>query len=126
MSSGARFKFPFRAIDSILPLAPSTVHPVGSVVMSTGASEGVDILNAHGSTGYRRAADQSDPGFRQQIRTSMAPMANISCPEPFIFATDPLVESLSVADMDEDSTFDLFCTHPLRSYKEIQEQQEAT
>ena len=53
----------------------------------------------------------------------MAPMANISCPEPFIFATDLLVESLSVADMDEDSTFDLFC---LRSYKEIQEQQEAT
>ena len=49
-----------------------------------------------------------------KIRTSMAPMANISCPEPFIFATDLLVESLSVADMDEDSTFDLFCTHPLR------------
>ena len=48
-----------------------------------------------------------------KIRTSMAPMANTSCPEPFIFATDPLVESLSVADMDEDSTFDLFCTHPL-------------
>ena len=63
--------------------------------------EGLDILNAHGSTGYRRAADQSDPGFRQQNPHFKGAGGKHFLPGPFIFATDPLVESLSVADMDE-------------------------